>query len=560
MTWFNRLRNWQTDESNAIGVEADNHDEEDDNFAAGINQCINIAGLNSPTADIPWGSNKITGLASGAASTDACTIGQAQTRTISYAIDTGGVDAFAIAPSPAITAYAAGQQFTFQPANANTGACTINVNSLGAKSIKKDYNADPAAGDLVANQMITIVYDGTNFQMLNAAHGLLSQSLSQIYAADAGSNDTYVINPSPAFSAYSAGMMLNFYANTANTGAATLNVNSLGAVAIRKAGGAVLSDNDIAAGQIVQVIYDGTYFIMISPVFGAVGQNGSSIYAADGEASDDYVITLSPVPGSLITGAVYRFKANTANTGAATLNVNSLGATAIKKFGSTNDVATGDIRAGQIVSVVYDGTNFQMLSCVDDIANLTQDSTPDTATDFVKTWDASAATYKKVLLEDVYSTPTGSIVQVQSATLTSTASSSVRAFADTGLTVSITPTSASNTIVIMAMIHTSNNNGTTNNSTYLSLLRDSTQILLGDSSGSKTQTTSSIAPSGSLSMDAVTIVYEDSPSTTSATTYKVQFGASNDAGTVYINRSYSDTDVVSVGRSASSIIVMEVKG
>ena len=56
-----------------------------------------------------------------------------------------------------------------------------------------------------------------------------------------------------------------------------------------------------------------------------------------------------------------RFKANTANTGAATLNVNSLGAKTIKKNVS-QDLETGDISANQIITVVYDGTNFQLQS------------------------------------------------------------------------------------------------------------------------------------------------------------------------------------------------------
>lgn len=84
-------------------------------------------------------------------------------------------------------------------------------------------------------------------------------------------------------------------------------------------------------------------------------------YAASSEGSDTYAITVTPAPTAYSTGDVYVFKADVANTGAATLNVNSLGAkTVLKK----NDQAlvTGDIEAGQIVTVVYDGTNLQMQS------------------------------------------------------------------------------------------------------------------------------------------------------------------------------------------------------
>lgn len=84
-------------------------------------------------------------------------------------------------------------------------------------------------------------------------------------------------------------------------------------------------------------------------------------YAADAEASDAYAIDLSPTPAAYYNGMVVNFKANTANTGTATLNVNSLGAKTIKKH-HDQDLATGDIESGQIVTVVYDGTNFQMQS------------------------------------------------------------------------------------------------------------------------------------------------------------------------------------------------------
>lgn len=90
----------------------------------------------------------------------------------------------------------------------------------------------------------------------------------------------------------------------------------------------------------------------------------ASRFAADAGANDTYTATLSPVPAALVTGEHYRFKANTANTGACTINFNGLGAKTIKKAtgGITTDLADNDIRAGQWIDVVYDGTNMQMQS------------------------------------------------------------------------------------------------------------------------------------------------------------------------------------------------------
>jgi hypothetical protein len=84
-------------------------------------------------------------------------------------------------------------------------------------------------------------------------------------------------------------------------------------------------------------------------------------YAADAQASDTYVITLSPVPVAYVEGMQVLFKANTANTGAATLNVNSLGAKTIVKAVSTT-LANNDILAGMMCLCVYDGTNFILMN------------------------------------------------------------------------------------------------------------------------------------------------------------------------------------------------------
>lgn len=90
-------------------------------------------------------------------------------------------------------------------------------------------------------------------------------------------------------------------------------------------------------------------------------QKNAEKYAAGSSGSDAYAVTLSPVPAAYVTGMLVLFKADVANTGAATLNVNSLGAKTIKKW-NDQDLETGDIESGQVVLVAYDGTNFQMLS------------------------------------------------------------------------------------------------------------------------------------------------------------------------------------------------------
>lgn len=190
------------------------------------------------------------------------------------------------------------------------------------------------------------------------------QNGEQIYAAANSGSDAYAVTLNPVPTAYVNGFVINFKADVANTGAATLNVNGLGAVAITKQNDVALVTGDIEANQIVNVVYNSTgpTFQMQSEVAKPwISQVGTEIFAADAGASDAYAITLVPPLTSYVTGQMVNFKANTTNTGACTLNVNGLGAVAIKKQFNL-DPADGDIDAGQMVSVVYDGTNFQMQS------------------------------------------------------------------------------------------------------------------------------------------------------------------------------------------------------
>lgn len=96
----------------------------------------------------------------------------------------------------------------------------------------------------------------------------------------------------------------------------------------------------------------------------------AGLFCQDAGATDAYACSLSPAITGYVTGTLYAFKANTANVGPATLNLNALGAITIKKAqgGITTDLADNDIRAGQWVVVEYDGTNMQMQSTLGNAA------------------------------------------------------------------------------------------------------------------------------------------------------------------------------------------------
>lgn len=88
------------------------------------------------------------------------------------------------------------------------------------------------------------------------------------------------------------------------------------------------------------------------------------IYGVDSESGDAYEISLDTSPGSYTAGLSLLFKANTTNTGASTIDVNGLGVKDIKKYGQSglSALEDGDIQSGQIVNIVYDGTQFLLMN------------------------------------------------------------------------------------------------------------------------------------------------------------------------------------------------------
>jgi hypothetical protein len=139
----------------------------------------------------------------------------------------------------------------------------------------------------------------------------------------------------------------------------------------------------------------------------------------------------------------------------------------------------------------------------------------------------------------------GKILQVVNATYSTETGSSSSTFADTGLTVTITPTSSSSKILVLV-----NQAGcwkvTNNTYLFLRLLRGSTSIVDFERLAGYTNSTAANAI-GSCSLS-----YLDSPATTSATIYKTQFASGQNSTTVYVQ-----TATASIS-SASTITLMEV--
>lgn len=101
----------------------------------------------------------------------------------------GAADAQTLTPSPAITSYSTGYRFAFKAGFTNTGACTINVSGLGAKSLVSQGGAALIAGQIITGNVYMIAYDGTNFyvdEIITSANAISGASLYSLPNIPAG--------------------------------------------------------------------------------------------------------------------------------------------------------------------------------------------------------------------------------------------------------------------------------------------------------------------------------------------------------------------------------------
>jgi len=158
-------------------------------------------------------------------------------------------------------------------------------------------------------------------------------------------------------------------------------------------------------------------------------------------------------------------------------------------------------------------------------------------------------------------TAAGRIAQVVQTTLTSTVTVTSATFADvSGLSVSISPSSATSKVLVIAQVDYSTQGGA-GYAGFFRLTGGNSEDFVGDAAGSRVRSIGHTGQGGDgwqAAMQTQTAVYLDSPATTSAVTYKVQVRGNATPSAVQINRTGSDTDQSNFPRGVSSITAIEV--
>lgn len=167
-------------------------------IAAALTQSVSKDGQTVYTGNQPMNGNKLTGLGVGTAVADSAAMSQLYGVPTYGGVGGGTVDVITIAPSPGITAYAIGQKFSFKASGANTGAATLNVNSVGAGAITWPDGTALVAGSIPSGGMIEVEVQATTpvFHLQTGATvvpTVLRSYLAGLTLSTAGSSATFGI-------------------------------------------------------------------------------------------------------------------------------------------------------------------------------------------------------------------------------------------------------------------------------------------------------------------------------------------------------------------------------
>ena len=164
---------------------------------------------------------------------------------------------------------------------------------------------------------------------------------------------------------YRNGYTVSLVTETANTSNIFLRINGLSYRSLRDASGVVIPEGAIASGQLIIAVYHSdtntwrtTFVVPTSDFHDAANPRLFSEPDNVGGTANAITLTHSPVITTLEEGDVFEFIAEFDSTDAAvTIAVDSIAAVDCKRLDDT-DLVSGDIKDGQAVRALYDGTNF----------------------------------------------------------------------------------------------------------------------------------------------------------------------------------------------------------
>lgn len=155
--------------------------------------CTIVRGQEGTTAQAWLAGDTATNLWTAGSAAAMVQVAQLQQQAGNYGVDGGSVNAMTVTlnPAPANFTFLIGVPIRVKIAHANTGSATLNVNGLGATIVVHQDGTNLGAGELLANAIATVIFNGTFFQLQDLVFQLLGRP--NIWtAAQALANNVYI--------------------------------------------------------------------------------------------------------------------------------------------------------------------------------------------------------------------------------------------------------------------------------------------------------------------------------------------------------------------------------
>jgi hypothetical protein len=220
---------WTGDAGLGIGIEAGRHDTQDNDFANGINNALTKDGQNTPTANLPMGGYKHTGVGDATAASEYVSYGQLLDVTKAVTT-TGTAPAYEVTLTPAPAAYFDGMTFVvmFHSVLAVSTGATLNVNGLGARDIKipgasAGYR-DPYTGELGTDAPYVVCYSSStgDFHLISPTHS--AETFTPSIGSASGS--TTLNSSTCTFSFFANKILVSYALNIGLTGSTSSYVTA----------------------------------------------------------------------------------------------------------------------------------------------------------------------------------------------------------------------------------------------------------------------------------------------------------------------------------------------
>lgn len=293
----------------------------------------------------------------------------------------GGTANAITATATAIKTVSDGTRVLLQPSADNTGAVTLAVNGGGAYGVQDGYGGALAAGGLKSGRYYELMFiaAGGVWKIVTYGHHqewirALRNSSASLLTSVAGTNT--ITATSSTIDSVSSGTRVLFAPAADNTGAATLNVNGLGAFNVYDGYGGPVGAGALKAGRYYEAIFFGAGNVWQIIGYGDEHEKvralrNSSPSLLTSVAGTNTITASSSVIDSVTNGTRVLLIPASDNTGSATLNVNSLGTYAVQD-GYGGAIVAGTLKAGRYYELIFStpGNVWKILSYGDDRAYL----------------------------------------------------------------------------------------------------------------------------------------------------------------------------------------------